>query len=127
MKNRIITSISILAAVAFISGCSDKESKAQALLVQAISYSDGTPPSASAQASALEFEAAKGNRPTGDGLGLSEHEIIMVAGSDLCAQIIAEYPTTQAALKAAELKVQINKRLRVIGNQRVRSLFNDDN
>ncbi len=118
----LLLSIFLFTAVALVTGCSQKKAKAQALLIEAISYSEGTPPAA-AQATALKLAAAKGFQPSDRPSGVSEPEVVMIAGRELCKQI----PNTQAAVKAAELRNQINERLQVLGNARIRSMFNDSN
>ncbi len=125
MKNILIFLVVITVAV-FGSGCTDKKaSKAQALLLEAISYSDGQP-SVAGQQAALKFAESKGFKP-GDGIsGISEREVVMVAGRELCKTILAEYPDTPAAIKAAELRTQIDQKLRTLGNLRIRSLFRDN-
>jgi len=126
MKHSIIISVIVLAITAILAtGCTNKEAKAQALLVEAISYSDGNAPSNAAQNAALALAETKGFKPATDANGLSQREVVMVAGRILCDRVIAEYPGTQATLKAAELKQQINDRLRVLGNERIQSLFHD--
>lgn len=126
MKHSIIISVIVVAITAILAtGCTNKEAKAQALLVEAISYSDGNAPSNAAQNAALALAETKGFKPAKDANGLSQREVVMVAGRILCDRVIAEYPGTQATLKAAELKQQINDRLRVLGNERIQSLFHD--
>ena len=127
MKNNLIISIIILAIGAMITGCTNKEAKAQALLVEAISYSEGNAPSQSAQDAAMKLAASKGIKPANDANGLTDREVVMLAGQLLCDRILAESPTTQAAIKASELRNQINQRLRIIGNQRIRSMYQDNN
>jgi hypothetical protein len=132
MKHISILSLLILAVISILAtGCSNKEaskeSQAQALLVQAISYADGNAPSQAARDAALKLAASKKFKPSDNGNGPGESEIVMIAGRLLCDQILAEYPATPAAVKAAELKQQINQRLRVISEQRNRSMFNDSN
>ena len=63
MKNNLIISIIILGIGAMITGCTNKEAKAQALLVEAISYSEGNAPSQSAQDAAMKLAASKGIKP----------------------------------------------------------------
>jgi len=120
MKNTfILILISVVALCA--TACSNKDAKAQAILVEAISYSDGHAPSEVAQEKALRFAESKGFKPT----ELSQGEVVMIAGKLLCDQIVTEYPQTPAALKAVEVRNEINQRLRTIGNERIRSLFKD--
>ena len=127
MKNNLIISIIIIAIGAMITGCTNKESKAQALLVEAIGYCEGNAPSQSAQDAAMKLAASKGIKASADANGLTDREVVMLAGQQLCDRILAEYPSTQAAIKAAEIKNQINQRLRIIGNQRIRSMYQDSN
>ena len=119
MKNTII--LILVSIVAICAGCSNKDAKAQAILVEAISYSDGHAPSEAAQEKALRLADSKGFKPT----ELSQGEVVMIAGKLLCDQIVTEYPQTPAALKAVEVRNEINQRLRTIGNERIRSLFKD--
>ena len=133
MKHIPILSIFVLAILSIVvAGCSNKETnkeaskeaKAQAFLVEAISYSDGHAPSQAAQEIALKLAASKGFKPCSQ---LTENETVMIAGKILCDRIIAEYPATPAAVKAAELKNQIDQRLRVRANQRIQSMFDSNN
>ena len=123
MKNSIIISLLILAVVAFATGCFNKDSKAQALLVEAISYSDGTVGSEAARTAALKLAEAKGTKPGPGSSGLTQREVIMVASRELCNQILTEYPDTPAAIKAAELITEINQGLRTITNARISSMY----
>ncbi len=128
MKNNLIISIIIIGITGILAtGCTNKEAKAQALLVEAISYSEGKAPSQSAQDAAMKLAASKGIKASADANGLTDREVVMLAGQLLCDRILAEYPSTQAAIKASELRNQINQRLRIIGNQRIRSMFQDSN
>ena len=120
MKNTII--LILVSIVAICAGCSNKDAKAQAILVEAISYSDGHAPSEAAQEKALRLADSKGFKT---GSSLTDQEIVMIAGKLLCDQIVTEYPQTPAALKAVEVRKEIDQRLRTIGNERIRSLFKD--
>ncbi len=126
MKTSLLLSLLLFVAAALVTGCSQKENKAQALLIEAISYSEGTPPAA-AQATALKLAGAKGFKPSDRADGISEHELVMIAGRELCKQILTDYPDSQAAVKAAELRNQINQKLQVLDNERIRSMFRDSN
>ncbi len=123
MKNNLIISIIILAIGAMITGCTNKEAKAQALLVEAISYSEGTPPEAGQQ-KALKLAETTGFKPGTDGSGLTVREVVMVGSRLLVDQILTQYPSSQAAIKAAEMRIQINQRLQAIANDRAHSQFN---
>ena len=126
MKNNLIISIIVLAIAGILAtGCTNKEAKAQALLIEAISYSDGKP-SAAGWEPPLKIAADHGYKPASGYEGLSDGEVVMVAGRLLCDQILTQYPTTQTAIKAAELKNQINQRLREIANERIHMLFNNN-
>ena len=125
MKTSFIVSILILAATIYLTGCTNKEAKAQALLIEAISYSDGKP-SAAGWEPPLKIAADHGYKPASGYEGLSDGEVVMVAGRLLCDQILTQYSTTQAAIKAAELKNQINQRLREVANERIHMLFNNN-
>ena len=129
MKHKLIIFILFTCAVAslLVTGCTNQEGRAQALLVEAISYSEGTPPSVAARDAALKLAATKGYTLGKDSASLTERELIMVAGRELCKQIMAEYPTTPAAVKAAEMRNQINQKLKVISEARISSYFNTDN
>ena len=123
MKKNIIISILMLAVVAFVAGCANKDAKAQVLLTEAISYADGTPSSQSAKDAALKLAAAKGFLPGNDASSLTEREIVMIAGRLLCDEIQTQYPTTPSAIKAAEIKLQINRSLNAIASQRMQSMY----
>ena len=126
MKSLILsTLIAVLAVIATACG-PNRADQAQALLLQSIEWSDGAPPEGSREA-ALKYAEQKGFKPSTDGNGLSEREVIMAAGRELCKQILTEYPNSPAAVKAAELRANINSKLTVIANQRIQSLFRDPN
>jgi len=125
MKKAILMTLCTTILLAIIgTGCSNNNAKAQALLVEAISYSDGNAPSQTAQDKALALAATKKFKPSSK--GLSEAEVVMVAGGILCDQILTEYPNTPAAVKASELKQQINQKLRNLANERIHSWFRQD-
>ena len=125
MKTSFIVSILTLVATIYVTGCNNKESKAQALLIEAISYSEGTPPEVGQQ-KALKLAETKGFKPGVDGSGLTVREVVMVGSRLLVDQILTQYPSSQAAIKAAEMRIQINQRLQAIANDRAHSLFNDN-
>jgi len=121
MKNTIILILVSIVALC-VTACSNKDAKAQAILVEAISYSDGHAPSEVAQEKALRLADSKGFKT---GNSLTDQEIVMIAGKLLCDQIVTEYPQTPAAVKAGEVRKEIDQRLRTIGNLRIRRLFNE--
>ena len=123
MKTSFTVSILILVATMFVTGCNNKEAKAQALLIEAISYSEGTPPEVGQQ-KALKLAETKGFKPGVDGSGLTVREVVMVGSRLLVDQILTQYPSSQAAIKAAEMRIQINQRLQAIANDRAHSQFN---
>ena len=111
-----------IATLAIIVGCSNKEAKAQALLLEAVTYSTGTTDS-KATSAALELANAKGFK---QGTSLSQREIVMIAGRIRCKEIMENYPNTQAALKAAEVRNEINGRLDRIAQERIRALYRSE-
>ena len=124
MEKNLIISIIILGITGMLTtGCTNKEAKAQALLIEAISYSDGKP-SAAGWEPPLKIAADQGYKPASGYEGLSDGEVVMVAGRLLCDQILTQYPSSQAAIKAAEMRIQINQRLQAIANDRAHSQFN---
>ena len=124
MEKNLIISIIILGITGILTtGCNNNEAKAQALLIEAISYSEGTPPEAGQQ-KALKLAETKGFKPGVDGSGLTVQEVVMVGSRLLVDQILTQYPQTQAAIKAAEMRIQINQRLQAIANDRAHSQFN---
>ena len=123
MKTSFIVSILIVAATIYLTGCTNNEAKAQTLLIEAISYSEGTPPEAGQQ-KALKLAETKGFKPGTDGSGLTVQEVVMVGSRLLIDQILTQYPSSQAAIKAAEMRIQINQRLQAIANDRAHSQFN---
>ena len=124
MKNNLIISIIIITITGILTtGCNNNEAKAQALLIEAISYSEGTPPEASQQ-KALKLAETTGFKPGTDGSGLTVREVVMVGSRLLVDQILTQYPSSQAAIKAAEMRIQINQRLQAIANDRAHSQFN---
>ncbi len=123
MKTSFIVSILIVAATIYLTGCTNNEAKAQTLLIEAISYSEGTPPEAGQQ-KALKLAETKGFKPGTDGSGLTVQEVVMVGSRLVVDQILTKYPSTQAAIKAAEMRIQINQRLQAIANDRAHSQFN---
>ena len=125
MKTSFIVSILIVAATIYLTGCTNNEAKAQALLIEAISYSEGTPPEAGQQ-KALKLAETTGFKPGTDGSGLTVREVVMVGSRLLVDQILTQYPSSQAAIKAAEMRIQINQRLREIANERIHMLFNNN-
>ena len=125
MKTSFIVSILIVAATIYLTGCTNKEAKAQALLIEAISYSEGTPPEVGQQ-KALKLAETKGFKPGVDGSGLTVREVVMVGSRLLVDQILTQYPSSQAAIKAAEMRIQINQRLQAIANERIHMLFNNN-
>jgi len=128
MNNNFIISIIIFTITGMLTtGCNNKEAKAQALLIEAISYSEGNAPSQSAQDAAMKLSASKGIKPGNDANGLTDREVVMLAGQQLCDRILTEYHGTQSAIKASELRNQTNQRLRIIANQRIRSMYQDSN
>ena len=120
MKNNIIISIIIATVALCAAGCTDKNAKAQALLVEAISYSTGEAPTLAAQDAALKLAASKGIKVTDQ---VPTRDVVACAGRILCDRILTDYPQTPAAVKAAELRSQIEHRILVWGNERIRRAF----
>jgi hypothetical protein len=117
----LILSLALLAA---LPACSNRPAKAQSLLLEAISYSDGgTTPDL--QEKALKIAEKKGlvyiNKPG----GRSREEIVILVANDLCGEILAKYAETPAAIKAAELQRQIEQRLQTMIQIRIQSMYRD--
>jgi hypothetical protein len=113
----------LLLTIAALTGCSNRPAKAQAMLLDAIAYSDGGTPGC--QEKALQIAAKKGilfiNKPG----GRSREEIVIIVANDLCGEILAKYAETPAAIRAAELQRQIEQRLRIMIQIRIQSMYSD--
>ena len=122
MKNLLILLVAL--ALGTTAGCSNKPAKAQALLLEAMSYADGGS-TEQAQEKAMKMAAAKG-RIFNDKLGCpSREEMVILVGSEVCDQILAKYPETPAAIKASELKHQIAQKLQTMLRIRIQSMYTD--
>jgi len=112
----------LVVSIAVLSGCSDKPARAQALLLEALDYSGGA-----SREKALQYAATKGYKSTDRPGGLTDQEIVLNAGREKCKEILAQYPTTPAAIRAAELKSQLDQQLRGMANARIQSLYANPN
>jgi hypothetical protein len=112
-----------LALVVACTGCSDRSAKAQAMLIEAIAYADGGTPGQ--QEKALQIAAKKGRVYTNQIGGRSREEIVIIEANDLCGEILAKYPETPAAIKAAELQRQIEQRLQIMIQIRIQSMYRE--
>ena len=120
MKMLLILAAAI--AMAAVAGCSNRAAKAQAMLLEAISYTDGGTTFAAHQ-KGLQLTLAQGIT-VGDKLGdPSEDERVMFICCQLCAQILKQYPETPAAVKAAELQSQQEQKLKRMEQARLQSTF----
>jgi hypothetical protein len=116
----IILSLTLVAA---LPACSNKSAKAQALLIEAISYADGGTPGC--QEKALKKAEKKGRVFVNQIGALTREEIVVIEASDLCTEILAKYAETPAAIKAAELQTQIQQRLQTMIQIRIQSMYRD--
>jgi membrane-bound ClpP family serine protease len=121
MKKTLIIIVAL--TLTALTACTNKSAKAQALLIEAISYADGGTPGC--QEKALKKAEKKGilfiNKPG----GRSREEIVIIVANDLCAEILAKYPETPAAIRAAELQRQIQQRLQIMIQIRIQSMYRD--
>jgi hypothetical protein len=116
----IILSLTLVAA---LPACSNKSAKAQAMLLEAISYADGGSPSQ--QEKALKTAEKKGRVFINQIGARSREEIVIIEANDLCTEILQKYPDTSAAIRAAELQRQIEQRLRIMIQIRIQSMYRD--
>jgi hypothetical protein len=117
--------LSILVALTLVAlpACSNKSAKAQAMLLEAISYADGGSPSQ--QEKALKTAEKKGRVFINQIGARSREEIVIIEANDLCTEILAKYPETPAAIRAAELQRQIQQRLNTMIQIRIQSGYRD--
>lgn len=106
-----------------VAGCSNKTAKAQALLLEAIDYSAGT--AGPSRDRAIKFAASKGFGETDKPGSLTEQELVLIAAREKCKEILTLFPTTPAAIRAAELKSDLDRQLRSLANERIKSLYVD--
>jgi len=125
-KSGLISLCTIVLLAILGTGCSNENVKAQALLVEAISWSEGHPSSDAACTAAVKLAADHGFHASNNGSGLTDVEIIMIAGRLRCDEVLSQYPSTPAAVKAAEVRGEINGRLRDIANERISNSFRND-
>jgi hypothetical protein len=117
--------LSILVALTLVAlpGCSNRPAKAQVMLLEAIAYADGG--TQGQQEKALKTAEKKGlvyiNKPG----GRSREEIVIIVANDLCGEILAKYPETPAAIKAAELQRQLEQRLKTMVQIRIQSMYRE--
>ena len=117
--------LSIILAITLtaLTGCSNKSAKAQALLLEAIAFSDGGTPGQ--QEKALKMAEKKGRVFMNQIGGRTREEIVVIEANDLCSEILAKYPDSSAAIKAAELQRQIEQRLQTMIQIRIQSMYRD--
>jgi TolA-binding protein len=120
---KTLSIILILTLVAALPACSNKSAKAQAMLLEAISYADGGSPSQ--QEKALKTAEKKGRVFINQIGARSREEIVIIEANDLCTEILAKYPETPAAIRAAELQRQIQQRLNTMIQIRIQSGYRD--
>ena len=117
--------LSIILAITLtaLTGCSNKSAKAQAMLIEAISYADGG--TQGQQEKALKTAEKKGRVFINQIGARSREEIVIIEAGDLCTEILQKYPDTSAAIRAAELQRQIEQRLRIMIQIRIQSMYRE--
>ena len=121
MKKTLIIIVAL--TLTALTACTNKSAKAQALLIEAISYADGGTPGC--QEKALKKAEKKGRVFVNQIGARTREEIVVIEASDLCTEILAKYSETPAAIPAAELQRQIQQRLNTMIQIRIQSGYRD--